>query len=74
MLTGRLDAALSTLRAEFSDTPGLALTPADVARHFALDRPTAATLLRALEWSRFLDRSEDGRFRLAHHADPVIED
>ena len=49
------------------------MTPADVARHFALDRPTAGVLLRALEHSRFLERTPDGRFTLAHHAGRDVE-
>jgi DNA-binding IclR family transcriptional regulator len=66
----RIDDALSTLRADYTDTPGLALTPADVAHHCALDRQTAALLLRALERSRFLDRTSDGRFVLARRPGP----
>ena len=54
------------------ETPGLLLSPADVARHLALDRPTAA-VLRALEHSHFLRRTPDGRFALARHLDGDIE-
>lgn len=67
MASQRIEDTLQLLRSQYADTPGLSLTAADVARHFSLDRPTAAVLLRALENSRFLERLPDGRFTLAHH-------
>ncbi len=69
MASQRIEDTLQVLRSEYVETPGLVLTPADVAHHFALDRPTAAVLLRALEHSHFLQRTPDGRFALAHQAD-----
>ena len=73
MASQRIEDTLQGLRSRYLDTPSLALTPADVARHFALDRATAAVLLRALEYSHFLQRTQDGRFALARHLDGDIE-
>ena len=73
MASQRIEDTLQLLRSQYSDTPGLSLTPADVARHFALDRPTAGVLLRALEHSRFLERMPDGRFALARHPARDVE-
>ncbi len=73
MAARHLEDTLQHLRSQFADTPGLSLTPADVARHCAVDPPTAAVLLRALADSRFLERMPDGRFALAHHADRDVD-
>ena len=67
MASRRIEDALQVLRSEYVDAPGLVLTPADVAGHFTLDRPTAAALLRAMEHSHFLRRTPDGGFALARH-------
>ena len=58
----RIEDALQLLRAEYLDRPHLALTPAEGARLVRVDRPTARILLEALEGSRFLERTRDGRF------------
>ena len=73
MASRRVEDALQVLRSQYAETPGLSLTPADVARFLALDRPTAGVLLRALEHSRFLERLPDGRFTLASHSDETAE-
>ena len=73
MASQRIEDTFQILRSEYVETPGLLLSPADVARHLALDRPTAAVLLRALEHSHFLRRTPDGRFALARHLDGDIE-
>ncbi len=73
MASQRIEDTLQLLRSQYADTPGLSLTPAEVARHFVLDRTTAGVLLRALEHSRFLERTSDGRFTLARHPGRVVE-
>ena len=73
MASQRVEDTLQLLRSQYAETPGLSLTPADVARHCALDRRTAAVVLRALEDSRFLHRLPNGRFALAHHPGRDVE-
>ena len=62
MALRRIEDALQLLRAEYLDIPRLSLTPAEVARIVEVDPPTARLLLGALEDSRFLERTRDGRF------------
>ncbi len=69
MASQRIEDALQLLRAEYLDMPGLSLTPVDVEGLLDLDPPTAETILQALEGSRFLERTPDGRFALARHQD-----
>ncbi len=73
MVPHRIEDALQLLRSEYQDIPGLSLTPADVARNLRVDRPTAGTILRALEYSHFLTRMPDGRFTLALHQTGDVE-
>ena len=74
MESQRLEEALQLLRSEYADTPGLALTPLEVAEHLALDPSITKVLLRALEYSRFLECLSDGRFALARHpGDHTVE-
>ena len=65
MVPKRIESALLVLRGEYLAMPDLALTPAQVAGLVELDRATARVLLDALEYSRFLERTPDGRFTLA---------
>ena len=67
MALHRIEDALQLLRSEYLDMPNLSLTPAEVARILGVTPPTARTLLQALEDSRFLQRTRDGRFNLAVH-------
>ncbi len=69
MASQRIEDALQLLRAEYLDMPGLSLTPVEVEGLLDLDPPTAETILQALEDSRFLERTPDGRFALALHQD-----
>ena len=62
MTSQRIEDALQLLRAEYLKMPGLALTPQQVAALLDLDGVTAGAVLRALEDSRFLERTPDGRF------------
>ena len=54
--------AVQLLRAEYLEMPDLALTPSQVAALLDLDGVTAAAVLQALEDSRFLERTPNGRF------------
>ncbi len=67
MALHRIEDALQLLRSEYLDMPNLSLTAAEVARILGVAPPTARTLLQALEDSRFLERTRDGRFNLATH-------
>ncbi len=69
MASQRIEDALQLLRAEYLDTPGLCLTPVEVEGLLDLDPPTAEVILQALEDSRFLERTPDGRFALVLHQD-----
>lgn len=65
MASQHIEDALLLLRAEYLDMPGLSLTPVEVEGLLDLDPPTAATILQALEDSRFLEHTPDRRFALA---------
>ncbi len=67
MVLHRIEDALQLLRSEYLDMPSLSLTAAEVARIVNVAPPTARTMLQALEDSRFLERTLDGRFTLAVH-------
>ncbi len=62
MASQPIEDALELLRAEYLEMPELALTPSQVAALLDLDGVTAAAVLRALEDSRFLERTPNGRF------------
>ena len=62
MASQPIEDALELLRAEYLEMPHLALTPSQVAALLDLDGVTAAAVLRALEDSRFLQRTPAGRF------------
>ena len=63
MVSQPIEDAVQLLRAEYLGMPHLALTPSQVAALLDLDGVTAAAaVLRALEESRFLERTPNGRF------------
>ena len=62
MASQRIEDALQLLRAEYLEMPDLALTPSQAAGLLDLDGVTAGAVLQALEDSRFLERTRDGRF------------
>ena len=66
LVSDHVDDAVQLLRAEYLEDPALCLTPGEVAELLGLDRPTALTVLQALEDSDFLELTPDGPFRLAH--------
>ena len=66
LVSDQLEDAPQLLRAEYLETPTLCLTPGEVAELLGLDRPTALTVLQALEDSDFLELTPDGQFRLTH--------
>ena len=67
-----IEDAVQLLRAEYLDWPDLALTPSQVASLLDLDGVTAAAVLHALEESRFLERTPNGRFIHAHAHDLAV--
>jgi DNA-binding IclR family transcriptional regulator len=62
MASQPIEDAVELLRVEYLEMPDLALTPSQVAALLDLDGVTAAAVLRALEDSRFLERTPNGRF------------
>ena len=60
---------MQLLRVEYLEMPDLALTPSQVAALLDLDGVTAAAVLQALEDSRFLERTPNGRFIHSLHHD-----
>ena len=62
MASQTIEDAVQLLRAEYLEMPDLALTPSQVAALLDLDGVTAAAVLQALEGSRFLERTPNGRF------------
>ncbi len=69
MASQPIEDALQLLRAEYLEMPDLALTPSQVAALLDLDGVTAAAVLQALEDSRFLERTPNGRFIHAQRHD-----
>ena len=57
-----IEDALTWLRGEYREGPGLALSPKQVAVRLGLDVVTSEIVLEALAHSRFLARAPDGRF------------
>ena len=57
-----LDALLVRIRAEFTEMPGLKLTPVQACRLWAADEPTCQAALQALEAEGFLVRTPSGAF------------
>ena len=62
MASQPIEDAVQLLRAEYLEMRDLALTPSQVAALLDLDGAAAAAVLQALEESRFLERTPDGRF------------
>ncbi len=62
MVSQPIEDAVEPLRVEYLEMPDLALTPSQVAALLDLDGVTAAAVFRALEDSRFLERTPNGRF------------
>ena len=69
MASQPIEDSLQLLRAEYLEWPDLALTPSQVAAFLDLDGVTAAAVLQALEDSRFLERTPNGRFIHAQRQD-----
>jgi hypothetical protein len=57
-----LDDVLRRVQGEYTEMPGLRLTPAQAQRLWGLDRAACDTLLGALVDSKFLFRTRDGAF------------
>ncbi len=57
---------LDIVRGEYREMPGLRLTRRQAQRLWALDTATCDALLDALESARFLRRTRDGEYALAH--------
>lgn len=62
------DEALSRVRGEFLEMPGLRLTAPQARRLWGLDAASCATLLDALVSTNFLYRTRDGAFMRVEHA------
>ena len=60
-----MDDALTRVKGEFLEMPGLRLTPAQAARLWQFDRDFADAVLDALVSVRFLVRTPDARFARA---------
>ena len=69
MASQPIEDSLQLLRAEYLEMPDFALTPSQVAALLDLDGVTAAAVLQALEDSRFLERTPNGRFILSQRHD-----
>lgn len=62
------NALIERVRAEFLEMPGLALTPAQACRLFALTEPSCALVLRHLTDRGLLRKRADGRYTLKDEA------
>jgi len=58
----RIDSVLQRIQGEFSEMPGLRLTPAQAQRLWGLDRAVCDQLLEALVKAKFLSQTRDGSF------------
>ena len=58
----RIEDVLRRIQGEFSEMPGLRLTPAQAQRLWGLDRATCEELLRVLVNDKFLSQTSDGSF------------
>jgi hypothetical protein len=58
----RIDSVLQRIQGEFSEMPGLRLTPAQAQRLWGLDRAACDALLGALVDAKFLSKTRDGAF------------
>jgi hypothetical protein len=58
----RIDDVLQRIQGEFTEMPGLRLTPAQAQRLWGLDRHVCDQLLDALVKANFLSQTRDGSF------------
>lgn len=58
----RIDDVLQRIQGEFTEMPGLRLTPAQAQRLWGLDRKMCDQLLDALVKANFLSQTRDGSF------------
>jgi len=58
----RIDDVLQRIQGEFSEMPGLRLTPAQAQRLWGLERAVCDELLGALVDAKFLSQTRDGAF------------
>lgn len=58
----RIDDVLQRIQGEFTEMPGLRLTPAQAQRLWGLDRSVCDQLLDALVKANFLSQTRDGSF------------
>jgi len=58
----RIENVLQRIQGEFSEMPGLCLTPAQAQRLWGLDRSICDELLGALVAANFLTRTREGAF------------
>ena len=58
----RIDDVLQRIQGEFTEMPGLRLTPAQAQRLWGLDRNICDELLEALVKAKFLSQTRDGSF------------
>lgn len=63
-----LDEVLRRVQGEYTEMPGLCLTPAQAQRLWGLDRAACDALLGALVDAKFLTRTRDGAFVRSEHA------
>lgn len=69
----RIDQALFNLRGLFLEHPDVPLSADEVRRRSGMDETTCNALLWALENSRFLARSQAGRFLLRSDPSGIVE-
>jgi hypothetical protein len=65
------DEVLERVQGEYSEMPGLRLTPAQAQRLWGLDRGSCDALLGALVDAKFLFRTRDGAFIRSDQAQAV---
>ena len=58
----RIDHVLQRIQGEFTEMPGLRLTPAQAQRLWGLDRTMCEQLLEVLVKAKFLSQTRDGSF------------
>jgi hypothetical protein len=58
----RIDDVLQRIQGEYTEMPGLRLTPAQAQRLWGLDRTVCDELLEALVKAKFLSQTRDGSF------------
>jgi len=72
MVSRRVEDALQLLRAEYHELPGLALTSAEIQRLLNVEAPLSEAIIDALVYSRFLERTTDGRYVRPRRESPVV--